>query len=175
MTTANLPPTDKSSLWYYAQGQQAVGPIPLSQLQQLETAGRLQPGDMVLKKGEAKWVRADTVPGLFAKPQEATACSACKKCQRPLGRETKFCPECGTAVGVKNRDWVADGLGVVFLVEWFVLLMLIATLTVATGSKSTDLTSPSGWAGLMLFTILSTVLFLCRRLGFQLPFIDRLG
>jgi hypothetical protein len=55
--------------WYFARQKQRLGPFSTAQLAQLATAGLLQPTDMVLKEGAARWVQAVTVSELsFPKP-----------------------------------------------------------------------------------------------------------
>jgi hypothetical protein len=51
--------------WYVARDRQRVGPYSMEQLRALVGQGQLAPTAMLLKEGEAKWVPASTVDGLF--------------------------------------------------------------------------------------------------------------
>jgi heterodisulfide reductase subunit A-like polyferredoxin len=67
--------------WYYARGNQRVGPLTSAELRALAAKGTLSPTDMVLKEGTPKWAPAASVKGLFtaaapagaAPPPEPTA------------------------------------------------------------------------------------------------------
>ncbi|MCA9113491.1 MAG: DUF4339 domain-containing protein [Planctomycetaceae bacterium] len=52
--------------WYYAREGKQLGPVSFSQLKQLASDGRLQPGDLVWKQGNPDWMPATAVPELFA-------------------------------------------------------------------------------------------------------------
>jgi predicted Zn finger-like uncharacterized protein len=41
--------------WYYVQDKKKIGPVPLSQLLQLQSEGVLKPEDMVLQEGTRQW------------------------------------------------------------------------------------------------------------------------
>jgi Ca-activated chloride channel family protein len=51
--------------WYYARHGQTFGPFTPEQLRELARDGKLLPNDLVSKPGAAKWVPANTIPGLF--------------------------------------------------------------------------------------------------------------
>ena len=51
--------------WYYAAGEQKLGPYSASQLRQLAATGQLRPTDMVWKEGMKQWAAAGSVKGLF--------------------------------------------------------------------------------------------------------------
>jgi len=51
--------------WYYAKNRQKIGPVCLTNLQQLAVSGELQPSDMVLQDETKKWVTAGTISELF--------------------------------------------------------------------------------------------------------------
>jgi hypothetical protein len=55
-----------SSLYYYAQNGQSQGPVPAERLKELAAAGQLKRDDHICRQGEAKWVPAGQVKGLFA-------------------------------------------------------------------------------------------------------------
>src|SRR5439155_16318699 len=52
--------------WYYARGQQRLGPVSKEQLKGLATAGQIQPGDLVWRVGMPQWAAASSVEGLMA-------------------------------------------------------------------------------------------------------------
>jgi hypothetical protein len=51
--------------WLYLRGGQQLGPVSLTELQQLAATGQIQPQDNVWKAGMAQWAPAQTIPGLF--------------------------------------------------------------------------------------------------------------
>lgn len=64
------------SQWYYAHGGQQKGPVPISELQRLASAGDFDPeNDLVWREGMDDWKPAVTVPELaadFRKPSTDT-------------------------------------------------------------------------------------------------------
>ncbi|MBC7783273.1 MAG: DUF4339 domain-containing protein [Burkholderiales bacterium] len=58
--------TDPQAQWYIARGQTPVGPVPFATLQADARAGKLSPEDRVWTTGAPAWVRAASVPDLFA-------------------------------------------------------------------------------------------------------------
>lgn len=56
------------SSWYYARDGRSFGPVSPAQLKALAAAGTLSPGDLILKAGTKKWVRAADVKNLFPAP-----------------------------------------------------------------------------------------------------------
>src|SRR5262249_15275363 len=56
--------------WYYAHGNQRMGPILSAELRQLCSKGQLSPTDMVLKEGSQHWTAVATVPELLPKPND---------------------------------------------------------------------------------------------------------
>ena len=58
-------PTSSADQWFMAWGKQKVGPFSLEQLKQQAGAGKLQPADMLLKQGTAKWIAASEIGSLF--------------------------------------------------------------------------------------------------------------
>jgi len=56
----------RQSRWYYSANRKKIGPVSWSQLHYQAIGGRLQPEDMVLRDGAAKWVPAGSLPDLFA-------------------------------------------------------------------------------------------------------------
>lgn len=50
--------------WYYAQGDQKIGPVSVKELKQAATDGTLQPTDLVWTEGMKEWKEARSVKGL---------------------------------------------------------------------------------------------------------------
>jgi amino acid transporter len=68
-----------SNEWYYAKGNQQLGPVTAAQLKQLATSGQLSPEDLIWREGMANWESAGKVRGLFvaaAQPVAAVAPAA---------------------------------------------------------------------------------------------------
>jgi hypothetical protein len=59
--------------WYLARNRQKAGPYSAAQLRQMATAGQLAAADMLLPDGEAKWVAAGSVNGIFPAAPSPTA------------------------------------------------------------------------------------------------------
>ncbi len=60
------PPADRAvPRWYYAAGNQKLGPFSFAQLQDLARAGQIESASMVWREGTQKWVPAHSVPGLL--------------------------------------------------------------------------------------------------------------
>lgn len=51
--------------WYYAKGDEKIGPVSGSDLKQLASGGKLLPADYVWRTDWQDWKRADTLKGLF--------------------------------------------------------------------------------------------------------------
>ena len=51
--------------WWYAQGDQQLGPVSPAELRQLATSGTLTPADLVWREGMPQWAPAAKVKGLF--------------------------------------------------------------------------------------------------------------
>jgi serine/threonine protein kinase/peroxiredoxin len=54
------------SLWFYVHNKAKVGPVAWAQVRELAGQGRLARTDMLLREGSGKWVKADTIDGLFS-------------------------------------------------------------------------------------------------------------
>jgi uncharacterized protein YkwD len=54
--------------WFYAHERRKLGPFSWEQIRQLAASGRVGAADMVLRKGAARWVPAEQVPGLLPAP-----------------------------------------------------------------------------------------------------------
>jgi uncharacterized protein YkwD len=59
-------PVPSASLWYYARAKKKHGPFTWQQLLTLAKRGELHSDDMLLQEGSKQWVRADSLPSLFA-------------------------------------------------------------------------------------------------------------
>ncbi len=73
--------TMSDTSWYYARGEEQVGPVDESQLKQLVDDGSLYPDDLVWRDGMADWVEAREIPELYGSetayyPQEPPVQSA---------------------------------------------------------------------------------------------------
>jgi hypothetical protein len=66
-----LPAAPPQPLWYYAQGKQRCGPVPLAELQRLLAAGQLRPTDMALQVGATRWVALGAIRSIV--PAEGRA------------------------------------------------------------------------------------------------------
>ncbi len=53
--------------WYYAKGNDEVGPVTAAQLKALAASGELNPDDLLWKEGMGDWKQASDVSGLFPK------------------------------------------------------------------------------------------------------------
>ena len=63
--------------WYYVRGGSRNGPIDDDALKRLIAVGELKPNDLVWNDTMgSKWVEAFTVPGLFTRPDDASAAAA---------------------------------------------------------------------------------------------------
>lgn len=82
--------TGQNPKWYVAKNKQRVGPFGFSQLRALAVRGGLLPSDMVWQEGAPRWVRASSLPGLFAPSGPAAPVSSSDE------------PE-GTAAGPQQR------------------------------------------------------------------------
>jgi len=54
-----------SDQWYYAKGNEKLGPVSEAHLKELAEAGKLLPTDKVWQKGMTEWQDARTVAALF--------------------------------------------------------------------------------------------------------------
>lgn len=62
--------------WYYVENGQRVGPIPLADLKQLLSQGRVNASQLVWSEGMANWTPAGQVPELAAVAAPASAAAA---------------------------------------------------------------------------------------------------
>jgi antitoxin component YwqK of YwqJK toxin-antitoxin module len=69
--------------WYWTRdGKSRNGPVASAELQALAKSGQLLPTDMILKSGQAKWVPASKIKGLFP-PQSAIMASRSQPVPQP--------------------------------------------------------------------------------------------
>lgn len=54
--------------WYYARGDEVLGPFELDQLRRMVAAGTLGRADQVRPEGQSRWLSAASIPGLFTAP-----------------------------------------------------------------------------------------------------------
>ncbi|HQE28034.1 MAG TPA: AIM24 family protein, partial [Phycisphaerae bacterium] len=72
--------------WYYAKGNQQLGPVTTQELQAMAADGRLSPEDLVWKEGLADWTPAGRVQGLFRKNASRALAAAPPPSIGQLGR-----------------------------------------------------------------------------------------
>ena len=80
--------------WYYQteKGTEA-GPISNSELKNLVSSGAVTPATL-LRKDDAKWVKASAVGGLFEAVQEEEVRNVCPYCNSTVFRVPGKCPSC---------------------------------------------------------------------------------
>src|SRR5687768_10186395 len=54
-----------SDRWYVSRGQKKFGPFTAAQMRQLVASGKLKRADAITREGLGRWIRAETVKGLF--------------------------------------------------------------------------------------------------------------
>ena len=79
--TVALPKTS-ASRWFFTPAKNKYGPYTWQQLLSLAQCGDLHPTDMLLQEGAKQWVRADTLPALFAKGTASAPPAAARKQDR---------------------------------------------------------------------------------------------
>lgn len=113
-----VPRTDgdtQSTGWYYAQDNQAIGPIDKSQLVQYLGEGALPPETQVWHESLSQWQPASSVPALIAPPRPmaplvpqpndrqprpgASNMVFCRQCGAQIHATAAICPSCGSPVG----------------------------------------------------------------------------
>jgi len=55
-----------SQNWFYAKGQQQIGPVPEDALRAMIASGQVLPSDLVWAEGMPNWIEAERIPHLFA-------------------------------------------------------------------------------------------------------------
>jgi hypothetical protein len=131
--------------YFIARGREKVGPLPLAELRRMAAAGSLGPSDMVLREGEPRWRKAESVDGLpFVAPEpppppsaaEAELKAAAVSIDADDARPDAAAPEPpargwlgaprlarvrGWLAGPDSRPWdprVLLGFGVLFGIPW---------------------------------------------------------
>jgi peroxiredoxin/tRNA A-37 threonylcarbamoyl transferase component Bud32 len=80
---------EEESLWFYVHNKTKVGPVAWSKVRELATRGGLGRADMVLREGSGKWVKADTLDGLFGATAQDSANVAVAVAKGPNGDTAK--------------------------------------------------------------------------------------
>ena len=89
--------------WYYQTEKGAeAGPISNSDLKNLVSGGVVMP-DTMLRKDDAKWVKASAVGGLFEAVQEAEVRNVCPYCNSTVFKIPGKCPSCNREITVSLR------------------------------------------------------------------------
>jgi GYF domain 2/Domain of unknown function (DUF4282) len=141
--------------WYFTKDGKRTGPVSISEIQKLASNKSLDPQDMVWKNGMAKWVPANSIPGIFpnnsgsnyAEPPDSFQDN--QMASKMIGNTTR------TAKEVSKKLWFLDLsfeqfatprlIGVVFL-----LWMILAALSVAGTLVYVVITMPVWLAALVL-------------------------
>lgn len=78
-----------SSNWYYALGDDEIGPIPAAELKSLAMDGTIRRATLVWKEGMADWKAASEIPGLLpaAEPKARQTAARSSAGQRPASRD----------------------------------------------------------------------------------------
>ena len=97
------PPLPVDALeWHYTVNGMQSGPVTISQLRSLVTAGTIAHSDHVWKPGMPAWTPLDRVPELIGQAPSGTAAtgirSACPGCGQSIHAGTELCPKCGTRI-----------------------------------------------------------------------------
>ena len=89
--------------WYYQteKGTEA-GPVSNSELKNLVSSGAVTP-DTMLRKDDAKWVKASAVGGLFEAVKEAEVRNVCPYCNSTVFKVPGKCPSCNREITVSLR------------------------------------------------------------------------
>lgn len=83
--TANGKAGNVTTKWYYAKGTERHGPVTEEQLHRLAATGKLQPSDLVWRKGMAQWQQAESIQGLFPpQPMVKGATQATQPAETPV-------------------------------------------------------------------------------------------
>lgn len=89
--------------WYYQTEKGAeAGPVSNSELKNLVSSGAVTP-DTMLRKDDAKWVKASAVGGLFEAVKEAEVRNVCPYCNSTVFKVPGKCPSCNREITVSLR------------------------------------------------------------------------
>jgi len=98
--------------WYYQTERGAeAGPISNSELRNLVSSGAITPESM-LRKDDAKWVKASAVGGLFEAVKEAEIRNVCPYCNSTVFKVPGKCPSCNREITVTLRTKAGQQSGV---------------------------------------------------------------
>ena len=97
--------------WYYQteKGTEA-GPISNSELKNLVSSGAVTPATL-LRKDDAKWVKASAVGGLFEAVQEEEVRNVCPYCNATVIRVPGKCPSCNREITVSLKTRASQQRG----------------------------------------------------------------
>lgn len=109
------------SKWYYVDDQRQIGPLSLSELQELNRNGRLPPHCLVWKEGLPDWLPIEEVPEvtLSASRTNSTAPQTppsgslhriCLRCGTQDSSGGNFCSQCGNRLGQPQHAHRPDQL-----------------------------------------------------------------
>ena len=89
--------------WYYQTEKGAeAGPVSNTELRNLVSSGAITP-DSMLRKDDAKWVKASAVGGLFEAVKEAEVRNVCPYCNATVFKVPGKCPSCNREITVTLR------------------------------------------------------------------------
>lgn len=141
--------------WYFTKDGKRTGPVSVSEIQKLASNKSLDPQDMVWKNGMAKWVPANSIPGIFPNSsgsnyeEPPNTFQDNQMASKMIGNTTR------TAKEVSKKLWFLDLnfeqfatprlIGVVFL-----LWMILAALSVVGTLVYVVITMPVWLAALVL-------------------------
>ena len=129
-----------ADLWHYSKNGKQFGPIIYTELSHLASANQLLPNDMLWKEGMAKWVTADSLPGLF---------SDCDHRQRQFSQPPPLIvsKELPSLIAGMHNQRLIVGVAAVFGMLATFLPWVHAPIV---GSVS-GTAGPDGWLSLLLF------------------------
>jgi hypothetical protein len=122
-----------SQQWYVARDKKKVGPYSMEQLRAFVGQGQLALSDMILKDGEAKWVAASTVGGLFLEQPAAKQADDQRERTTPISIQ---------ALQLKAEAWIREqfhtnpqrvliaGGGIAFGLVFVICLGCVGLLTI---------------------------------------------
>ncbi len=99
-------PESEQSLWYYRVGALSFGPVTREQLAALAHEGRFDRETLVYAGYAGKWVRADSVYGLFEGEAPACITPVAERAGEPPGESVVVEPaDAGTKIIADMIDW----------------------------------------------------------------------
>jgi len=98
--------------WYYQTEKGAeAGPVSNTELRNLVSSGAITPESM-LRKDDAKWVKASAVGGLFEAVKEVEVRNVCPYCNSTVFKVPGKCPSCNREITVTLRTKAGQQPGV---------------------------------------------------------------